>query len=176
MRCCAGWRSAWPRRPKARSWRASAATSSRSWRPTGRCRRAMVHDLRSAVERNELVLHYQPQARIDGVITGFEALARWRHPVRGLVPPGTFIPAAEESGLIFAIGEWVLREACREAASWSRPLSIAVNLSPVQFRHGDLPRVVHSILLETGLSPDRLELEITEGVLIGDFSRGVSLL
>ncbi len=141
-----------------------------------RDRRAMVHDLRSAVERNELVLHYQPQARIDGGITGFEALVRWRHPVRGLVPPGTFIPAAEESGLIFAIGEWVLREACREAASWPKPLNIAINLSPVQFRHGDLPGLVHAALLESGLAPSRLELEVTESVLVDDFSRAVSIL
>jgi EAL domain-containing protein (putative c-di-GMP-specific phosphodiesterase class I) len=83
---------------------------------------------------------------------------------------------AEESGLIIAIGEWILREACREAASWAAPLQIAVNLSPVQFRHGDLPGLVHAVLLETGLSPGRLELEITEGVLIGDFSRAVSIL
>ena len=139
-------------------------------------RRALQHDLRAAVEHGELTLHYQPQARIDGEIIGFEALVRWHHPTRGLVPPGTFIPLAEESGLIVAIGEWVLREACREAASWPKPLQIAVNLSPVQFRHGDLPALVHAVLLETGLAPDRLELEITEGVLIGDFSRAVSIL
>jgi EAL domain-containing protein (putative c-di-GMP-specific phosphodiesterase class I) len=93
-----------------------------------------------------------------------------------MVPPSTFIPLAEESGLIIALGEWVLRTACREAAAWPRPLHIAVNLSPVQFQHGDLVNSVHSILLETGLSPGRLELEITEGVLIGDFSRAVSIL
>jgi EAL domain-containing protein (putative c-di-GMP-specific phosphodiesterase class I) len=87
-----------------------------------------------------------------------------------------FIPVAEDNGLILAIGEWVLREACREAASWPRPLQIAVNLSPAQFHHGDLPGLVHAILLETGLSPGRLELEITEGVLIGDFSRASSIL
>ena len=141
-----------------------------------RDRRALQNDLRSAVNRDELCLHYQPQARIDGSIIGFEALARWRHPTRGIVPPTTFVPVAEESGLIIAIGEWVLREACREAASWARPLTIAVNLSPAQFKHGDLGSLVHSILLETGLSPARLELEITEGVLIDDFSRAVSIL
>ena len=101
---------------------------------------------------------------------------RWHHPIRGMVPPGTFIPLAEESGLIMQIGEWILREACREAASWPKPLQVAVNLSPVQFRHGDLPTLVHAILLETGLAPDRLELEITEGVLIDDFARAVSIL
>jgi diguanylate cyclase (GGDEF)-like protein/PAS domain S-box-containing protein len=139
-------------------------------------RRVLVHDLQSAVERGELIVHYQPQARIDGVITGFEALVRWRHPTRGLIAPGLFIPAAEESGLILSIGEWVLREACREAASWPKPLNIAVNLSPIQFRHGDLPGLVHSVLLETGLASSRLELEITESVLIDDFSRGLTIL
>jgi diguanylate cyclase (GGDEF)-like protein/PAS domain S-box-containing protein len=139
-------------------------------------RRALQHDLRTAIENGELSLHYQPQARIDGSVIGFEALVRWHHPWHGFVPPGTFIPLAEENGLVMAIGEWVLREACREAASWPRGLQIAVNLSPVQFRHGDLAALVHSVLLETGLSPSRLELEITEGVLIGDFSRAVSIL
>jgi EAL domain-containing protein (putative c-di-GMP-specific phosphodiesterase class I) len=93
-----------------------------------------------------------------------------------MVPPGTFIPIAEESSLIISVGEWILREACREAASWPQSLTIAVNISPIQFRHGDLPRLVHLILLETGLSPDRLELEITEGVMVNDFSRAVSIL
>ena len=139
-------------------------------------RRAMQQELRSAVACGELVLHYQPQARIGGDIVGFEALARWHHPSRGHVPPGTFIPLAEESGLILPIGEWILRQACREAASWPRPLQIAINLSPVQFRHGDLPGLVHGVLLESGLAPGRLELEITEGVLIGDYSRAVSIL
>jgi EAL domain-containing protein (putative c-di-GMP-specific phosphodiesterase class I) len=85
-------------------------------------------------------------------------------------------PLAEESGLIIAIGEWVLREACREAASWPAPLQIAVNLSPAQFRDDDLPRLVHSVLLATGLAANRLELEVTERVLIGDFSRALSIL
>ena len=98
------------------------------------------------------------------------------HPVRGFVSPGDFIPLAEESGLIVEMGEWILREACREAASWPVPLQIAVNLSPAQFMHGDVVSLVHSILLETGLAPDRLELEITEGVLIEDFDRGLALL
>jgi len=139
-------------------------------------RRALVHDLQDAVESGELVVYYQPQARIDGEITGFEALVRWRHPTRGLIAPDMFIPAAEESGLILPIGEWVLRESCREAASWPKPLNIAVNLSPVQFRHGDLPGLVHSVLLETGLPPGRLELEITESVLIDDLARGLTIL
>ena len=141
-----------------------------------RDKRALQEDLRVAIARSELELHYQPQALIDGEITGFEALTRWNHARHGMVPPSTFIPMAEESGSIIALGEWVLRAACVEAASWPRPLQIAVNLSPVQFQRGDLPSLVHQILLETGLPPARLELEITEGVLIGDFSRAVSIL
>ncbi len=139
-------------------------------------RRALVHDLRSAIGRNELVAFYQPQARIGGEVIGFEALARWRHPTRGLVLPGTFIPIAEESGLILAIGESILRQACHEASSWPRPLNISVNLSPAQFRHGDLSGLVHSVLLESGLAPHRLELEVTESVLIDDFARAASVL
>ena len=138
--------------------------------------RALQHDLRLAIERGELSLHYQPQARMAGEVVGFEALVRWTHPTRGMIPPTRFIPVAEESGLIIPLGEWILREACREAASWPEKLQIAINLSPVQFRHGDLPGLVHSILLETGLSPNRLEFEITEGVLIDDFSRATSTL
>jgi diguanylate cyclase (GGDEF)-like protein len=138
--------------------------------------RALQEDLRSAIDRGELLLHYQPQFRMTGEPIGFEALVRWQCPKRGMVSPGTFIPVAEESSLIITMGEWVLREACREAASWPRPLTIAVNISPIQFRHGDLPGLIHSVLLETGLAPGRLELEITEGVLINDFSRAVSIL
>jgi EAL domain-containing protein (putative c-di-GMP-specific phosphodiesterase class I) len=101
---------------------------------------------------------------------------RWQHPIRGNVSPADFIPIAEESGLIVPIGEWVMRAACREAASWAHPFRIATNLSPVQFLRGNLPELVLSVLLETGLSPGRLELEITEGVLIGDFARAKSVL
>jgi diguanylate cyclase (GGDEF)-like protein/PAS domain S-box-containing protein len=139
-------------------------------------RRALQHDLRSAIEHNELKLYYQPQASIDGRIIGFEALARWQHPVHGVVSPAVFIPLAEDSGVIIQVGEWILREACRRAAAWELPLQVAINLSPVQFRHGDLPSLVHAVLLETGLPPHRLELEVTESVLIDDFSRAVSIL
>ncbi|MBR0937571.1 EAL domain-containing protein [Bradyrhizobium jicamae] len=146
-----------------------------------RDRRVLHQELSVAIKNGELSLYYQPQAATAVSATaseavGFEALARWHHPVRGFVPPGDFIPLAEESGLIVEMGEWILREACREAASWAMPLQVAVNLSPAQFTHGDLVGLVHSILLETGLTPDRLELEITEGVLIEDFDRGLSLL
>ena len=134
-------------------------------------RHALLQDLQHAIERGELHLVYQPQAGEDGEIFGFEALLRWRHPRRGPIPPDMFIPIAEESGFIAEIGEWVLREACREAAAWPRALSIAVNLSPAQFRREGLPRLVHAVLLETGLAGRRLELEITEGVLVDDFSR-----
>ena len=139
-------------------------------------RRALQHDLRVALVRGEMALYYQPQASITGDIVGFEALARWKHATRGFVSPGQFIPLAEESGLIIPLGEWILREACREAASWPKPLQIAVNLSPVQFRHGDLPALVHTVLFETGLAAARLEIEITEGVLIDDFTRALSIL
>jgi diguanylate cyclase (GGDEF)-like protein/PAS domain S-box-containing protein len=146
-----------------------------------RDRRVLHQDLSVAIRNGELSLYYQPQAMAretvaSSEIIGFEALARWLHPVRGFVSPGDFIPIAEESGLIVEMGEWILREACREAASWPMPLQIAVNLSPAQFMHGDVVGLVHSILLETGLAPDRLELEITEGVLIEDFDRGLALL
>jgi diguanylate cyclase (GGDEF)-like protein/PAS domain S-box-containing protein len=142
-----------------------------------RDRRVLHQDLLNG----ELSLAFQPQGIAghtipESEIIGFEALARWQHPVRGQVSPTEFIPIAEESGLIVEMGEWILRQACREAASWAKPLQVAVNLSPAQFAHGDVVGLVHSILLETGLSPGRLELEITEGVLIEDFDRGLALL
>ncbi len=139
-------------------------------------RRTLQIGLRQALARGEIYLHYQPQAYIDGTIIGFEALARWDHPVHGTIPPATFIPLAEENGAIIPIGEWILRQACKEAASWAQPLQIAVNLSPVQFRYGNLPALVHSALLESGLRANRLELEVTEGVLIGDFDRATLVL
>lgn len=141
-----------------------------------RDRRILQEDLRHAIVAGEMFLHYQPQFRADGSVIGFEALARWNSPKRGMVSPAIFIDIAEDSGLILALGEWVLREACREAASWPQPFKISVNVSPRQFRHGDLAALVHTVLIETGLAPRRLELEITEGVLIGDFSRALSVL
>jgi diguanylate cyclase (GGDEF)-like protein/PAS domain S-box-containing protein len=146
-----------------------------------RDRRVLHQDLSMAIKNGELSLAFQPQgiARnsvAESEIIGFEALARWAHPVRGQVSPAEFIPIAEESGLIVEMGEWILRQACREAASWPKPLQVAVNLSPAQFMHGDVVGLVHSILIETGLAPGRLELEITEGVLIEDFDRGLALL
>jgi EAL domain-containing protein (putative c-di-GMP-specific phosphodiesterase class I) len=124
-------------------------------------------DLREAIERCALELHYQPIIDLRRkVITGFEALARWRHPVKGMVPPTTFIPIAEDSGLILPLGEWVLTEACRQAAQWPNDLKIAVNLSPVQFSDPNLVTTIERILVETGLAPNRLELEITERIFM----------
>ena len=129
-------------------------------------RRELQTDLQSALDRGDLLLHYQPQKTIAfGKVIGFEALARWECAKRGMVPPDTFIPIAEQSSFIITLGERILREACKEAASWPNPLKVSVNISPIQFHHGDLPSLVHSILLDTGLKPERLELEITEGVL-----------
>jgi EAL domain-containing protein (putative c-di-GMP-specific phosphodiesterase class I) len=119
---------------------------------------------------------YQPQQSKQRRIIGFEALVRWQHPVRGLIPPSDFIPLAEESGLIVPIGEWVLRTACREAASWQGGLQVAVNVSAVQFRRGNLESLVRDILEETGLEAARLELELTEGVLIEDAAHARSVL
>ncbi|WP_312015462.1 EAL domain-containing protein [Bradyrhizobium manausense] len=134
-------------------------------------RRALEHDLRFAVERGELYLDYQPQQHRDGRVTGYEALVRWRHPDRGIISPGEFIPIAERSGSISQIDDWVLMEACREAASWERSFRIAVNVSAAQFRRENLDAQVRKALRESGLTPARLELEITEGVLIEDVSR-----
>jgi diguanylate cyclase (GGDEF)-like protein/PAS domain S-box-containing protein len=139
-------------------------------------RSALEHDLRSAVAEGQLYLEYQPQQSKDGGIIGFEALVRWNHPTRGLVPPSEFIPLAEESGLIVPIGEWVLREACREAASWRGELQIAVNVSAVQFRRDNLEAMVGRVLQETGIAATRLELEITEGVLIENVTRTSAVL
>jgi EAL domain-containing protein (putative c-di-GMP-specific phosphodiesterase class I) len=140
-------------------------------------RRALHHDLRFAVERDELHLAYQPLVSADRSVVGFEVLARWHHPVHGEVSPGKFIPLAEDGGLIFPIGKWILREACREAATWSEPLAISVNLSPMQVKQGaELVDLIRSTLQQTGLDPHRLELEITESGLAGDRSRTISTL
>ena len=139
-------------------------------------RSALEHDLRSAITEGQLHLEYQPQQSSDGRIIGFEALVRWKHPTRGLVPPSEFIPLAEESGMIVPIDEWVLREACREAASWRSELQIAVNVSAVQFRRDNLEALIGRVLQETKLSATRLELEITEGVLIENVTRASAVL
>ncbi len=144
---------------------------------TIRERRNLARELRQAIIDEDLVVHYQPQARAsDGEILGFEALVRWRHPVRGMIPPLDFIPLAEETGLILPLGEWVLRKSCAEAAAWDKPLSIAVNLSPLQLNQPNLSQLVHEILIETGLSPMRLELEVTESALFKDYQRALDNL
>ncbi|WP_244977926.1 bifunctional diguanylate cyclase/phosphodiesterase [Aureimonas jatrophae] len=131
-------------------------------------RRTLETDLAQALERNQFELYYQPLVALeDERIIGVEALLRWRHPERGMVSPAEFIPLAEETDLIVPLGEWVLRTACRQAAEWT-DVVIAVNLSPVQFMHRDIVPLIERILSETGLKPERLELEITEGVLLRD--------
>ena len=130
-------------------------------------RRQIEMDLREAIERGELELHFQPIVNLGGnCVSGFEGLARWRHPVRGMVPPATFIPIAEDSGLILPLGEWALREACRAAVKWPDNLKVAVNLSPVQVAAPNLADTIEGILRETGLEAHRLELEITERILM----------
>lgn len=142
-----------------------------------RSRRLIANDLWQAVERKELQLHYQVQKAVyTGETLGYEVLLRWHHPVRGTIPPSDFIPIAEECGAILPIGEWVLRQACREAATWDNEQKIAVNLSPVQLGNADVADLVHRVLLETGLDPRRLELEITESTIIGDKERALQTL
>ncbi|MFP5506651.1 MAG: putative bifunctional diguanylate cyclase/phosphodiesterase, partial [Gammaproteobacteria bacterium] len=131
------------------------------------------NSLRKALERGEFVLHYQPQIELETqMITGVEALIRWNHPVFGLVAPFRFIPIAEDSGLIVPIGDWVIAEACRQAAAWQRAglprMTVAVNLSAVQFRRGNLEKSIQQALAETGLDAECLELELTESILIQD--------
>jgi diguanylate cyclase (GGDEF)-like protein len=140
-------------------------------------RRELEADLRVALAQGSFELHYQPQVDLrSDRVTGCEALLRWRHPVRGMVSPADFVPVAEETGLIEEIGQWVLRTACAEAASWPADVRIAVNVSPVQFRSETLSLKVASVLSETGLDPRRLELEITEAVLIADDDAALATL
>jgi EAL domain-containing protein (putative c-di-GMP-specific phosphodiesterase class I) len=142
-----------------------------------RARRALSRDLQYAAERNELALHYQLQTTLgDGKICGAEALMRWQHPKRGMVSPGEFIPLAEESDAILDMGEWALRTACRDAAEGKIPGTVAVNLSPMQFAREDLAEMIHAILLESGLSPRRLEVEVTESSVMSDQSRALHIL
>jgi diguanylate cyclase (GGDEF)-like protein/PAS domain S-box-containing protein len=132
-------------------------------------RRSLEKDLRGALAAGQFSLHYQPLVNLErDEICGFEALLRWSHPVRGKVPPAEFIPIAEESNLIVPIGEWVLRQACAEAAGWPEHLKVAVNISPVQFRARNLADVVLHTLASAGIAPNRLELEVTESVMLED--------
>ncbi|TXN60449.1 EAL domain-containing protein, partial [Methylobacterium sp. WL30] len=130
-------------------------------------RRQLELDMRQALARREFQLHYQPQLQLEGNrLVGCEALIRWQHPVRGMVSPLDFIPLAEEIGLIVPIGEWVMRQACRDAVTWPAPLSVAVNVSPAQFKSERLVEMIMSALAASGLPATRLEVEITEGVLL----------
>jgi diguanylate cyclase (GGDEF)-like protein/PAS domain S-box-containing protein len=139
-------------------------------------RKAMESDLRQAMLKNQFELHFQPVTNLEnGEIVAAEALLRWIHPVRGIVAPSEFIPLTEETGLIISLGEWVLRAACRQALEWP-DIRIAVNLSPVQFRNKELAATIGQILQETGLPPSRLELEITESVLINDATSALAIL
>jgi diguanylate cyclase (GGDEF)-like protein len=140
-------------------------------------RRELEADLREALAHGSFELHYQPQVDLGSDrVTGCEALLRWRHPLRGMVSPADFVPVAEETGLIEEIGQWVLRTACTEAAKWPADIRIAVNVSPVQFRSETLSLRVAAALTDSGLDPSRLELEITEAVLIADDDAALTTL
>jgi len=155
----------------------SICAYSRERDDSARKRRALARDLEHAAERDELMLNYQLQMSLnDGKICGAEALMRWKHPKLGMISPAEFIPLAEETEAIIDMGEWALRAACRDAAEGKIPGNIAVNLSPVQFGRDDLAEMIHGILLETGLSPERLEVEVTESTIMSDQSRGLHIL
>jgi diguanylate cyclase (GGDEF)-like protein len=141
----------------------------------------LENDLRVALAQGQLELHYQPKTEVQsGTITSVEALLRWRHPERGLVGPGDFIPLAEESGLILVIGQWVLREACRQASTWRSSgldsIRIAVNLSPVQFRQPGFLNMIRAALTDHDLPPECLEIEMTEGTVMNDAESSVEIL
>jgi predicted signal transduction protein with EAL and GGDEF domain len=140
-------------------------------------RRQIELDLRDAIEGNQLELYYQPIINLRrNAISGFEALARWRHKVKGMVPPALFIPVAEDSGLILPLGEWALAQACRQAMQWPDDLKISVNLSPVQFAAPNLVEMIERTLAETGLAPHRLELEITERIFMANSEHMLAML
>jgi predicted signal transduction protein with EAL and GGDEF domain len=140
-------------------------------------RRIMEQDLRKALPAGEFELYYQPVINVaSNEISGFEALIRWNHPKRGIVAPGTFIPLAEEIGFIVPIGEWVIRQACATAARWPEDIRVAVNISAVQFRNPGLMQVIIGALAASGLHPTRLEIEITETVLLQDKETTLAVL
>ena len=142
-----------------------------------RARRSLEMDLRQALVDGGFEVYYQPCVDLQtNAITGCEALVRWRHPQRGMISPAEFIPLAEDTGLINQLGEWVLNTACKEAVSWPGDIRLAVNVSPIQFRSGTLALKVMAALAETGLAASRLELEITEAVLIRDDEAALAVL
>ncbi|MBN8974689.1 MAG: EAL domain-containing protein [Rhizobiales bacterium] len=142
-----------------------------------RARRSLANEMREAMLRDQLAVYYQVQTSVStGEIVGYEALLRWEHPERGFIPPSEFIPIAEENGLIIQLGEWVLRTACRDAASWAPPYKVSVNVSPVQFAHVDLHKVIMEALLTSGLPADRLELELTETTIFANKERSLHIL
>jgi EAL domain-containing protein (putative c-di-GMP-specific phosphodiesterase class I) len=142
-----------------------------------KARRNLEMDLRQAISDNALEVYYQPCVSLgDNRITGCEALLRWRHPVRGVISPVEFIPIAEDTGLINQLGEWVLTTACAEATTWPDDIRLAVNVSPVQFRSGTFALKVVAALAASGLPAERLELEITEAVLIRDDDAALAIL
>ncbi len=137
----------------------------------------LKQELAGAVGRGELVLHYQPIVNCaNGEVETFEALIRWNHPERGLIPPAEFIPLAEETGLIDGVGDWVIQTACREAADWLRPWRVSINVSPIQFRQCDVCAAIGNALRDHAIDPARLVVEVTEGVLIEDAAKAVATL
>jgi diguanylate cyclase (GGDEF)-like protein len=142
-----------------------------------RDRRELANDLRGAIDAGRLEVHYQVQESVTTrEVTGYEALVRWNHPERGAIPPSTFIPIAEENGLILQLGEWVMRRACQDAVSWDHESKVAVNVSAVQLAHAELPQLFHQIMMETGLPPRRLEIELTETAIMVDRVRALHVL
>src|SRR6185436_17257854 len=142
-----------------------------------KARMVMHQDLRQALVEGGLEIHYQPVVDLrSGEVTGCEALLRWRHPERGMISPAEFIPVAEDTGLIVELGEWVLRTACAEAAGWPDHVRLAVNVSPVQLKCTTLALKIASALAASGLPANRLEVEITEAVLIGDDVTALAIL
>jgi diguanylate cyclase (GGDEF)-like protein len=140
-------------------------------------RQQLTRDLQDAIDGNELQVHYQPiVSAATFEIQAMEALARWPHPTRGMVSPKLFIELAEKAGLIHALGEWVLRRACRDAVAWPTRIKVAVNVSAIQIAQKSFPNIVAGVLLESGLPPERLELEITESVLLSDSGHALSIL
>ncbi|WP_082546785.1 bifunctional diguanylate cyclase/phosphodiesterase [Rhizobium sp. Root483D2] len=161
--------------------KAAGSNSIRFYEPSmddaARSRSVLAMDMRQGIERNEFELYYQYQNNsLTRDVIGFEVLLRWKHPVRGMVPPMEFIPIAEKNGFIHELGDWVILNACRQAASWDNPIKIAVNVAPAQLADTNFPTRVSEILKETGLDAGRLELEITESGIIADQQHALHII